>query len=147
LRRKAIALEEVLVEHATYSRGSLKRRLFAAGLKAPVCELCGRGDLWRGRRMAVILDHINGVPDDNRLQNLRIVCPNCEATLETHCGRKNQGAYVHSFLRALRRRVQAAFCAPALLLEGLWVPSRQPMARSQDVGAEGGAAVIRPTQG
>ena len=37
--------------------------------------------------MALILDHINGVADDNRLQNLRIVCPNCAATLDTHCGR------------------------------------------------------------
>jgi ribosomal protein S27AE len=40
--------------------------------------------------MALILDHINGVPDDNRLENLRIVCPNCAATLDTHCGRKNK---------------------------------------------------------
>ncbi len=39
--------------------------------------------------MALILDHINGVPDDHRLENLRILCPNCSATLETHCGRKN----------------------------------------------------------
>jgi hypothetical protein len=46
--------------------------------------------MWRGRRLALILDHINGVPDDNRLENLRIVCPNCAATLDTHCGRKNR---------------------------------------------------------
>jgi hypothetical protein len=37
--------------------------------------------------MALVLDHINGVADDHRLENLRIVCPNCAATLETHCGR------------------------------------------------------------
>jgi hypothetical protein len=91
LRRAAMALDAILVEHSTYSRGSLKRRLFAAGLKSPVCELCGQGQTWRGRRMAMILDHANGVPDDNRLENLRIVCPNCNATLETHCGRNNQG--------------------------------------------------------
>ena len=40
--------------------------------------------------MSLILDHINGVPIDNRLENLQIVCPNCAATLETHCGRKNR---------------------------------------------------------
>lgn len=40
--------------------------------------------------MSLILDHINGVPDDNRLENLRIVCPNCAATFDTHCGRKNR---------------------------------------------------------
>lgn len=40
--------------------------------------------------MSLILDHINGAPTDNRIENLRIVCPNCAATLETHCGRKNK---------------------------------------------------------
>ena len=41
--------------------------------------------------MSLILDHINGVADDNRLENLRIVCPNCAATLDTHCGRRTAG--------------------------------------------------------
>ena len=86
---RGIPLEQVLVEHSTYSRASLKRRLLAAGLKQPVCELCGQSEQWRGRRMALVLDHVNGVPDDNRLENLRILCPNCNATLDTHCGRHN----------------------------------------------------------
>lgn len=40
-----------------------------------------------GKRMALVLDHVNGIPNDHRLENLRLVCPNCAATLETHCGR------------------------------------------------------------
>lgn len=87
---KAIPLEEVLVENSSYNRNNLKQRLLAEGLKSPYCELCGQGKRWRGRDLALILDHINGVPDDHRLENLRIVCPNCAATLETHCGRKNR---------------------------------------------------------
>lgn len=88
LRHEATPLEDVLVEHSTYHRGKLKERLFAEGLKERGCELCGQDEIWRGRRMALILDHINGVFDDNRLGNLQIVCPNCAATLDTHCGRK-----------------------------------------------------------
>jgi hypothetical protein len=83
-------LEAILVEHSTFSRGHLKARLYAEGLKVRRCEMCGLGEEWRGRRMALILDHINGVGDDNRIENLRIVCPNCAATLDTHCGRQNR---------------------------------------------------------
>jgi hypothetical protein len=87
LRRDPIPLASVLVAESTYSRGSLKRRLFEEGLKQRRCELCGQGEEWQGRRMSLILDHVNGVADDHRLENLQIVCPNCAATLDTHCGR------------------------------------------------------------
>jgi hypothetical protein len=83
-------LSKVLVEHSTYPRGKLKRRLYDLGLKQRSCELCGQGEEWRGKPIALIIDHINGVGDDNRLENLRIVCPNCAATLDTHCGRQNR---------------------------------------------------------
>jgi hypothetical protein len=83
-------LDEILVEGSTYSRGHLKQRLYREGLKQRRCEICGQGELWRGRPMGLILDHVNGVRDDHRIDNLRIVCPNCAATLETHCGRKNR---------------------------------------------------------
>lgn len=80
-------LEEVTVQNSPYARGQLKDRLFAEGIKQRTCELCGQGEIWHGRRMSLVLDHINGVSDDHRLENLQIVCPNCAATLDTHCGR------------------------------------------------------------
>jgi HNH endonuclease len=88
--RSAIPLDQVLVEGSSYHRGHLKQRLFEAGLKDRRCECCGQSETWRGRPMSLILDHINGVSTDNRLENLRLVCPNCAATLETHCGRKSR---------------------------------------------------------
>jgi hypothetical protein len=88
LRQRSVRpLSDYLTEHSTYSRGALKRRLFKEGLKPRRCELCGVGEEWNGRTMALVLDHVNGVHDDNRLENLQIVCPNCAATLDTHCGR------------------------------------------------------------
>jgi HNH endonuclease len=89
--RPARPIDEILVEGSTYSRKHLKARLYDAGLKQPVCEICGQGDVWRGRPLPLVLDHINGVRDDNRLENLRIVCPNCVATFAAERRRKHRG--------------------------------------------------------
>jgi hypothetical protein len=67
LRHKAVPLDEVLVENSMYSRGVLKARLYETGLKTRTCELCGQDELWQGRRMALILDHVNGDARDNRV--------------------------------------------------------------------------------
>ena len=67
------------------SSSNLKKKLYDEGFKDRLCEMCGQGEDWCGYKMSLILDHINGVNDDNRLINLRIVCPNCNATLPTHC--------------------------------------------------------------
>lgn len=86
-RTQEIPLAEVLVEGSTYNRYSLKQRLVANGLLVSRCEMCGQDEYWHGRRMSLVLDHINGVSNDNRIENLRLVCANCAATLDTHCGR------------------------------------------------------------
>lgn len=78
-------LNEILVENSIYSTSKLKDRLYKEGLKNRCCELCGQNEEWVGRKMSLILDHINGINNDNRIENLRIVCPNCNATLDTHC--------------------------------------------------------------
>jgi hypothetical protein len=92
LRKGQRPLEEVMVRNSSYGRQHLKRRLLAAGIKERRCETCGQEEVWQGRRMALILDHINGIANDHRLENLRILCPNCAATLDTHCARNKQRA-------------------------------------------------------
>lgn len=81
-------LSEILVENSTYNRAHLKNRLYKEGLKKRKCELCGQGEKWKGKHMSLILDHINGINNDHRLENLRIVCPNCNSTLDTHGGKQ-----------------------------------------------------------
>lgn len=81
-----VQLSEILVKGSTYQSFKLKRRLFAAGLKEPRCELCGWAEKAPDGRIPLELDHINGRRDDNRLENLRILCPNCHSLQPTHRG-------------------------------------------------------------
>lgn len=83
-------LAEILVVGRLVSTNGLKRRLIEEGLKKPRCEECLR-ESWRGKAIPLELDHINGQREDNRLGNLRILCPNCHAQTDTYRGR-NIGA-------------------------------------------------------
>ncbi len=82
-------LEEILTQGNHFQSFKLKRRLFLAGLKKPQCEICGWARESADGRIPVELDHINGDRHDNRLENLRILCPNCHSLQPTHRG-KNQ---------------------------------------------------------
>jgi len=85
IKTNTISLNKILVKNSNYNRTRLKERLYKEGLKERKCELCGQDEIWKGEKMSLILDHINGINNDNRIENLRIVCPNCNATLPTHC--------------------------------------------------------------
>ena len=83
-RPRALPLAELLVGRR--NRVNLKQRLIAAGLKEPHCEICGI-ESWQGRPLSLALHHVNGVGDDNRLENLQLLCPNCHSQTDTFAGR------------------------------------------------------------
>lgn len=108
-------------------------------------RLCGRGEIWRDRFMGLILDHINGVADDNRLENLRIVCPNCNATLDTHWAgriafRASRGSARSAATSSLRNS-RAAVLLTRLRTPVAWAERPAPGT------PEGGAPALRPADG
>ena len=86
--RNVPSLDSVLIKGSTYSRSSLKKRLIQNGLLEEVCGVCGTGPIWQSRKLVLQLDHINGVYNDNRLENLRLLCPNCHSQTDSFSGLK-----------------------------------------------------------
>lgn len=83
---------DVFVESSTYPRHRLKERIIAGNMIVYQCACCGIGPEWNGKPMPLILDHKNGVNNDNRLENLRFVCSNCDSQLPTYKS-KNRASF------------------------------------------------------
>ena len=89
---KFIPLSEILVENSTYTNiNRLKIRLLREGLLEAKCygEGCGLTE-WKGKPISLQLDHINGDKLDHRIQNLRLLCPNCHSQTDTFAGKNKR---------------------------------------------------------
>ena len=76
------------VENGVYNtRSRIKIRLLEDGILEHKCDICGLEGEWNGKPIHMRLDHINGVNNDHRIENLRMICPNCDSQLDTFCGR------------------------------------------------------------
>jgi len=87
---KTIPNEFVFKENSTYlNRNSIKKRMINLGIKYECCS-CQLGAEWNGKKLVLQLDHINSVYNDNRLENLRFLCPNCHSQTDGYAGRSSK---------------------------------------------------------
>tara|TARA_B110000908_G_scaffold157354_1_gene197422 strand:+ start:402 stop:815 length:414 start_codon:yes stop_codon:yes gene_type:complete len=85
--KKKIPLEEILEgKHPQYQSNKLRTRLIEEGYKSKRCQCCGNTQ-WLGKPISLEVDHINGISTDHRIENLKILCPNCHAQTDTYRGK------------------------------------------------------------
>lgn len=99
---KSIKLVNILIENSTYTNTDrLRQRLIKEGFKKYECECCGLKN-WLSRPISLELHHINGINNDHRIKNLKILCPNCHAITDNYRGRNIQsgdGTDIHKELK------------------------------------------------
>ena len=86
---KKYKLEDILVIDFNYSSHKLRNRLLKEGYKIHICEQCNN-TTWNDKQIPLELHHINGIHNDNRIENLQLLCANCHAQTTSYCRKKSK---------------------------------------------------------
>lgn len=89
LLKSKIPLDDILNNKVKFDSVQLKKRLLHEGILENKCVKCGNLDEWNNEPLTLELDHINGDSNDNRIENLRILCPNCHSQTDTFRKKKS----------------------------------------------------------
>lgn len=90
--KRAASFEECFCEESKIARHAVKRKIINEHLIEYKCAICGNTGEWNDQKLVLQLDHINGINNDNRLENLRFLCPNCHSQTKTYSGKHNMGS-------------------------------------------------------
>lgn len=88
-RLNNVRKKDILKENCKHQRTVLRRYIIKNNLIPYKCAICGCTE-WQGKTLSLELDHINGINNDNRLENLRFLCPNCHSQTSTYGSRNQQ---------------------------------------------------------
>lgn len=105
-----IETKDILVKDSTYKNATkLKNRLIEEGIKEYRCERCKNTE-WEGMPIPLQIHHINGVHNDNRLENIQLLCPNCHSLTDTYAGKnankKNNTKYSKTLSKKCMKKDQ-----------------------------------------
>lgn len=84
---------EIFTKKSEFQGQTVKKRILTKKLIPYNCSICGLQPLWNNSLLTLQLDHINGLREDNRLENLRFLCPNCHSQTNTYAGKNLQRAF------------------------------------------------------
>ena len=81
-----VEYSKLFIENCKHTRHVVKLAIIRDNMIPYKCASCGITDSWNNHPLTLQLDHINGINNDNRLNNLRFLCPNCHSQTDTFCG-------------------------------------------------------------
>lgn len=96
IKKTKLKEEDILKENSNVDQSTLRKYILKNNLIEYKCSICSLPPLWNNKPLSLTLDHINGKNNDNRIENLRWVCPNCDRQLPTFGG-KNQKKKIKNF--------------------------------------------------
>lgn len=104
--------EKVFNNNSTVTQAVLKRRVLSDHVIPYKCSECGLSDQWNGKQLILALDHINGNNHDNRIENLRFLCPNCHSQTDTFAGKglKSKELYCKCGRRKAKNQTMCFTC-------------------------------------
>ena len=86
-KKKRIPNDQMFIEQSLVPRNLVRNRIIKDNLLEYKCSMCDNVGEWLGQKMSLQIDHVNGVSNDHRLQNLRWLCPNCHSITPTYAGK------------------------------------------------------------
>lgn len=102
---------DIFVEKSTATQNIVRKYYKQGNYSEYKCAICGQEPFWNGQELVLTLDHINGVSNDHRLENLRWICPNCDRQLPTYgAKRKKKHTYCRSCGIEISHRNKTQLC-------------------------------------